>query len=360
MASLTITEKPIAFFRACAILSIVLVSRFVFSASRTELINIDFVLCAACAYCFISLFAYGESRMASYVYFVLDTAAISALSYFTGGTKSVYSVLFYATVMPFAVRNGATGALAGSTLSSLPYVFLLAKDPLDYRDWGFFASSFYALSLCVTQFTGMSETKMLKVSLKSAQDENALFKKSIENLKSKVAEETIFDPLTGHHNIKYFSLKLEEEMSKARRHKYPFSLAIINVDNFKQYNAAFGHAVGDEALKVLSRLLAAYVRTSDLVSREDGKDKFVLLLPYTEGENAKIPLERYMEAVSRYRFDDKNPNVNLTVSVGVATFPQDAGSEQELMEKAEFSLRRAKVLGKNKIFTYPAAMQMHV
>ena len=165
------------------------------------------------------------------------------------------------------------------------------------------------------------------------------------------------DGLTKLHNVRYFHERIAAEFNRMERLKHPLGLIFLDIDNFKQYNASFSQAAGDEALKVLSKLLSAYVRDSDLVARDDGKDKFVLILPYTEGENAKIPLERYIEAVSRYRFDDKNPNVHLTVSCGIATFPSDANSEQEILDKAELSLRRAKVLGKNKIFTYPAAVQ---
>lgn len=355
--TLTISEKPVTFFRAGVILSLTLMTRFLYPVSREDLINVDFLLSAACAYCFISLFFLNESRAGSFIYFAGDAAVVSGIAYFTGGLSSPYIALFYVMLLQIAFRNGLSGALAGSTLLSLPCVFLLTKNPLDIQSWGFFVFSFYGLSLFVTQVAGEHEKQTLRKSLEEAQKEIAAVTSHVEKLKTKVAEETIFDTLTGHHNIKYFNLQLEEELSKARRHSYAFSLAIINVDNFKQYNASFGQKAADEALKVLSKLLAAYVRNSDLVAREDGKDKFILILPYTDGDNAKIPLERYMDAVSRYRFDDKNPNVHLTVSCGIATFPSDAGSEQEMMDKAELALRRAKVAGKNKIFTYPAAVQ---
>lgn len=355
--TLTFSEKPVAFFRAAIILALTLMTRFLFPVSAGNLINVDICLAAACAYCFISVFLFNESKLASFVFFAGDAAAVSAILYLTGGIASPYTLLFYVMLAPLALRNGLPGALIGSTLLSLPCIFLLVKDPLDVKSWGIVVSAFYAVSLLITQFAGEWEKKTLKKSLQVAQGEIAALTSAVEKLKNKVAEETIFDPLTGHHNIKYFNLQLEEEFSKARRHKYPFSLAIINVDNFKQYNASFGQKAADEALKVLSKLLAAYVRNSDLVAREDGKDKFTLILPYTDGDNAKIPLERYMDAVSRYRFDDKNPNVHLTVSCGIATFPSDANSEQEILDKAELALRRAKTAGKNKIFTYPAAVQ---
>lgn len=351
------SEKPVSFSRAIVIFALVLMTRFLLPVPRDVLMNVDFLLAAACMYCFLSLFFLNGSRTGSFVYYAADAVVVSGIAYFTGKLSSPYIILFYPMVAQLALRSGAAGAFFGSTLAGLPCVFILPKDPLDIRSWGVYVSSFYALSLFITQASGENEKKGLRKSLEEAQKDIANITSQVDKLKNKVAEETIFDLLTGHHNMKYFNLKLEEELSKARRHAYPFSLAIINVDNFKQYNASFSQAAGDEALKVLSKLLSAYVRNSDLVARDDGKDKFVLILPYTEGENAKIPLERYMEAVSRYRFDDKNPNVHLTVSCGIATFPSDANSEQEVLDKAELALRRAKTAGKNKIFTYPAAVQ---
>lgn len=181
-------------------------------------------------------------------------------------------------------------------------------------------------------------------------DKLSSYQQTIQHLRHRISEEQVIDITTDLYNIKYFLMRLEEEIPKAKRHKFPFSLIVMGVDNLRAFNSKYGEKKGNEALRIIATLLKAYFRRSDLLSRQDGTDKFLLFLPYTEGYQTRIPVERFREAVRKYRFDERDINVGLTISGGIASFPQDGDTERAILERAEAALRRAKLAGKDSVF----------
>ena len=162
------------------------------------------------------------------------------------------------------------------------------------------------------------------------------------------------DDLTGTYNRRFFNERLSEEINRSGRNKRPFSIAVIDIDLFKNINDTYGHQVGDFILIQLVRFLQERLRRSDLVARLGGEE-FVLLLPETTGNNAWLLTERlrqqlsetyfpYYEQVSRTYID-----LQITVSAGIATFPDDTGSADALMELADKALYTAKAGGRNAV-----------
>jgi diguanylate cyclase (GGDEF)-like protein len=161
---------------------------------------------------------------------------------------------------------------------------------------------------------------------------------------------SIFDELTRIHNHRYFHQALSRGISAALRYGYPFSVLLIDIDNFKAYNDRHGHHAGDEALRVMGAFLAKSIRAGDIAARYGGEE-FALILTHTEKPGALTVAERLrsgMEGIHLARTRQRLP-APLTISVGAATFPEDGRTKDALILKADRALYRAKRAGKNRV-----------
>jgi diguanylate cyclase (GGDEF)-like protein/PAS domain S-box-containing protein len=161
------------------------------------------------------------------------------------------------------------------------------------------------------------------------------------------------DPLTGMLNRRSFDEALERQLAQARRYKRSGALLIADLDRFKQINDEFGHAAGDEALRVVSRVLASNLRETDTIGRDEGGlvarlggDEFALLLPEADAAGAEAVGQRLVAALAAepLRIDDRE--VRLGISIGVATF--GAGefiSAEDLLAAADRAMYRVKAAG---------------
>ena len=160
---------------------------------------------------------------------------------------------------------------------------------------------------------------------------------------------SVIDSLTGLYNNAYFKELLAQEIKRAERYRHPISLLMIDIDDFKKWQDKRGHLAGDRALKEIGSLLKSLVRGVDIVSRYGGEE-FAILMTETPKEGAFIASERRRKAREGLRCQNgKDP---LTVSIGVAEFPKDATKPEELIEKADMALYRAKREGKNRTYVW--------
>ena len=150
------------------------------------------------------------------------------------------------------------------------------------------------------------------------------------------------DSLTGLATRRVFEGRAETEFAVFKRNRRPLSILVMDIDNFKQRNDAFGHAVGDEALRVLGTVIAACVRKGDVAARIGGEE-FALLLPDTNAEGALELAERFR---SMLHLANHGPVV-LTVSIGVSTFDKVTASWEEMLSKADEAMYEAKRNGKD-------------
>ena len=165
---------------------------------------------------------------------------------------------------------------------------------------------------------------------------------------SRAEVEAITDGLTGLYNHRYLHERLEEELERSRRRQTELSVLFCDCDQFKAYNDAYGHKVGDVALARIARVLEANSRRSDLAARYGGEE-FVLALMETDAAGARLVAE-----VLRSEIEDASARAGrpLTVSIGVATFPDDAGTRDELLDKADWAMYAAKRAGRNRVLAF--------
>jgi len=164
--------------------------------------------------------------------------------------------------------------------------------------------------------------------------------------KDKYKELSIVDGLTGLYNHRHFHEQLSVELNRSTRSNNPLSLILIDIDDFKKYNDAFGHLAGDQILKQIADIFLSVTRKVDIVARYGGEE-FAVLLPETGKQEASSLARRIRGLVDQAHFG--RAGAHLTVSVGLATFPQDAQDKNEMIKKADETLYQAKRLGKNRV-----------
>ncbi|UCC98973.1 MAG: diguanylate cyclase [Phycisphaerales bacterium] len=155
---------------------------------------------------------------------------------------------------------------------------------------------------------------------------------------------SLTDALTGVGSRRLLEDKLETECARARRYKRPFSVGIIDLDNFKTINDVLGHAAGDEALKKLAACMKSQKRTPDVLGRYGG-DEFVVLMPETKAQDAAVLLERVRTKVWQTPVAE---SLSMTISCGIAQgLPDQNDSSSEIIRRADLALYEAKSSGRN-------------
>jgi len=161
------------------------------------------------------------------------------------------------------------------------------------------------------------------------------------------------DSLTRLWNHGYFQNSLTAAIKTARLQKSTVSLAMIDLDNFKIYNDILGHQKGDAALREVASILKKSTRSQDLVCRYGGEE-FAVIIPDMEKDSALSVVERLRQAIEKTfkRIEKKRSFPPLTISAGLASFPNDAQKKENLIKKADETLYSAKHTGKNKVSCY--------
>lgn len=188
---------------------------------------------------------------------------------------------------------------------------------------------------------------------------HAAFALEKARLHQEVKELATIDGLTGLYNHRAFQERLESEIERARRFGLRLSLLMLDIDFFKRLNDTYGHSFGDEILRRIGCRIVESIRNIDLAARYGGEE-FAVILPETSLEGAVVTAERIREAIKDYRMTHGEDVISVTVSVGISTYPVDALSRKDLIEKADVALYQAKNTGRDKICTFQDVMRQRL
>ena len=176
--------------------------------------------------------------------------------------------------------------------------------------------------------------------------------KELEATNSRLKEFSFKDEVTGLYNRRFFSVRLEEEVSRCRRFNHPVSVVLLDLDDYKGINDQLGHAAGDETLREVANLLLKHSRGINVICRYGG-DEFAVLLVETSKAGARLYADRIRQVLATHPFPHGR---RVTASFGVASLPEDVSPvAEELIRAADEALYAAKRAGRNRVEGYEAS-----
>lgn len=162
---------------------------------------------------------------------------------------------------------------------------------------------------------------------------------------------SVTDGLTGLYNRRHFESNVEREFLRVKRYHAELSLAMLDIDHFKNVNDTYGHQFGDYVLKEISGMVIESFRKTDMIYRYGGEE-IAVILTETPLENSLIPLERLREKISQHEFTYNGQSINMTISIGVSEFCEETKHERDLIKFADNALYEAKQGGRNKLVAF--------
>jgi len=167
-------------------------------------------------------------------------------------------------------------------------------------------------------------------------------------LYEEIQELAIIDGLTGAYMRRHFLERVKEEIKRAEHHKLNVSFLLVDMDHFKFCNDRHGHLVGDAVLNQLAGILKKNLREIDIICRYGGEE-FAIAMPDTGKDAAMVAAERIRETVEGFTFEAYDDSVNMTISIGISSYPSDGKKTKQLIEAADRGLYKAKHTGRNKV-----------
>ncbi|MBI3039392.1 diguanylate cyclase, partial [bacterium] len=164
---------------------------------------------------------------------------------------------------------------------------------------------------------------------------------------ARLYELAITDGLTKLYIHRYFQARLEEEVVRAKRYHAAVSLILFDIDHFKKFNDTYGHQQGDIVLVEVAKLVKLTVRETVDIPARYGGEEFTVILPETDAQGAFMVAERLRKTVETYEFPGPGKTLTVTISIGIATFPDHATNRAVLIKKADIALYHCKERGRN-------------
>jgi diguanylate cyclase (GGDEF)-like protein len=184
--------------------------------------------------------------------------------------------------------------------------------------------------------------------LRQGREELASINETLRQKNVELHEISITDSLTRLYNRKHLMETLDREVTRSERYSHPFSLLIIDIDHFKKYNDTYGHLAGDEVLRRLASVFKETIRSSDYAARYGGEE-FIIILPEISPEQGVEAAERIRRKVAEQRFEGDGEAIEVTISVGVASYPENGEDAETVIRNADEALYEAKKLGRNQV-----------
>jgi diguanylate cyclase (GGDEF)-like protein len=184
--------------------------------------------------------------------------------------------------------------------------------------------------------------------LRHGREELAAANEALLGKNKELEELSITDSLTGLYNRKHLMETLTGEVARSLRHQRPFVLLIIDIDHFKDFNDTYGHLAGDEVLRRMGAVFKGSIRNCDYAARYGGEE-FIVILPEIGPEDGVQAAERIRHRVAEEKISSNGDSVTVTISVGVASFPEHGDDAETMISKADSALYQAKKRGRNRV-----------
>jgi diguanylate cyclase (GGDEF)-like protein len=209
------------------------------------------------------------------------------------------------------------------------------------------ADRHHADDVLMNEFKQLNDLyRQLETRAEKLAKENEQLKTELVNMVRSLELASRIDGMTGLANRRDIMEKIEREATRSHRHQHPFTVLLVNVDDFKKVNDAYGYNSGDDVLVELTRVLRSCVRNEDICSRWGGEE-FMILLPETTAEGSLTVANKILEAMAMTEFKANKPGIRITVSIGICE-NDPAQSVYECVARVDLALQLAKKGGKNR------------
>jgi diguanylate cyclase (GGDEF)-like protein len=262
-------------------------------------------------------------------------AFITFVLFCTGKTGSPLLNLYLLVIIACAITLGKVMTMLEVLLIAACYLFM------GYVDYGADIISPETFTALMANFSPFLLVAYV----------TSLLAEDIHHARRKITVLSQTDELTGLLNMRAFSTLLDKQITTVERYSQPFTLMMIDVDELKKVNDQFGHAAGTHLLKTVAGSISDCVRTSDVLARYGG-DEFVILMPHTRSEAARIAAERIRAAIHRSSFDMNGQHIAASASIGIASYPESVDTAGHVLEKADVALYRSKQSGRDRVTVY--------
>lgn len=268
-----------------------------------------------------------------------DFVLLSIIVFVSGGVNSPLLILyiFYIMISTFIVNHDKAIRNTSIAIVLVSSIFFMDKSFEISQRLPVMIS--YDIILLLAFFISSYLSKSLR--------EN---REILQELLKKTRDLSIRDGLTGLYNQTHFFQMLEDHINKAKRYNEVFSVLLFDIDNFKNYNDNNGHIKGSGVIKRIGVIVSDTFRTFDISARYGG-DEYVVFLPNTDKIGSFLAGDRLRERIENSKFSgmEKQPEGRVTISMGIASFPDDADTREDVLDKADKALYYSKENGKNKV-----------
>ncbi len=194
----------------------------------------------------------------------------------------------------------------------------------------------------------ISQRKRAELELKTANEQLQLRVAEVEKLQDELREQALRDPLTGLYNRRYLDDALMREVARANRERKPISIVAMDIDHFKRVNDTYGHQVGDMFLVKVGSLIKQHTRGFDFVCRYGGEE-FLLVMPGASIHTAEVRAEEIRQRVMSTVIENNGQNLSVTISLGLANYPEHGQGAEAVIIKADKALYHSKHTGRNRV-----------
>lgn len=269
-------------------------------------------------------------------FLICQILLLTLIIYLTGAFQSKFKNLYFVAIIINSIRFGSKMGILSSVLGAAGIIFNDIIFQLHISENVYLEAD---LIIIITFFiTGW----ML----------GTFMEHEIEYRKQ-LSQKVITDVVTGLYNHRYFQERLNTEIQSAKKAGYKLALIIIDLDYFKYYNDTFGHQQGDLLLKEVGQIIKECIKDMGIVCRYGG-DEFAVILPDTRVDQITSVAEKIRRAIEGKRFfgEEKQPGSEVTASVGIAIYPENASDKDELIKKSDDAMYKAKFMSKNRVELY--------
>ncbi len=268
-----------------------------------------------------------------------DFVLISIILFFTGGINSpvIFFFILYIVISAFILSRNK---LLRNTIYAILYLTtLLFVDASFTNPQEIMKLILLDIIMIFSYFVSSFLTKGLK-------DNQEI----LEELLEKSRELSITDNLSGLYNQGYFFEQMSMILKKSKRYNTKFSLIMLDIDYFKEYNDSNGHLKGSAAIQKIGIMLGKTFRDCDICARYGG-DEFVVILPDTDQLGAFLAADRFRGIIEETEFEgmESQPMKKVTLSIGISSFPEHGDSVEKIIEKSDIALYRSKADGRNMV-----------